>query len=330
MPVPGPGGGLLSPWGAVLLHLHLLLQTSTVVESSCQGHADGLLLVPKHRAQPPLTSSPCDATRRWAPAALIHQLATTHHQKKRVTNMSEPGGGGVCGCVMCGCVGVWVCVEEGVRGVCVWCVVCGGWCQFVFTAKMLKISTRSTSFVFVGANNCSEGCAHTESSYTPSSASTFASASKFRSSLHAINGLPLDRLALAPIDGATSFQRPQKASKRSLGRRIRIHAGASERIPERMCTWAGTERSTAVVVTRACKRTSVCKRALVRAHTKERRSTERAGPAECRYHIASTRARRGVAVEIASGHQSFGRDGTGTRDSEWTFAGLLSSELAHT
>ena len=50
--LPGPGGGLLSPWGAVLLHLHLFLRTSTVVESSCQGHADGLLLVPKHRAQP--------------------------------------------------------------------------------------------------------------------------------------------------------------------------------------------------------------------------------------------------------------------------------------
>ena len=55
--LPGPGGGLLSPWGAVLLHLHLLFRTSTVVESRCQGHADGLLLVPKHRAQPPLTSS---------------------------------------------------------------------------------------------------------------------------------------------------------------------------------------------------------------------------------------------------------------------------------
>ena len=53
----GPGGKLLAPWGAVLLHLHLLLRTSTVVESSCQGHADGLLFVPEHRTQPPLSSS---------------------------------------------------------------------------------------------------------------------------------------------------------------------------------------------------------------------------------------------------------------------------------
>ena len=37
--LPGPGGGLLYLWGAVLLHLHLLLRTSTVVESSCQAEA---------------------------------------------------------------------------------------------------------------------------------------------------------------------------------------------------------------------------------------------------------------------------------------------------
>ena len=68
--LPGPGGNLLSPWGAVLLHLHLFHRTSTVVESSCQGHADGLLLVPKHRAQPPLSSPPSSS--RGLPAELCH------------------------------------------------------------------------------------------------------------------------------------------------------------------------------------------------------------------------------------------------------------------
>ena len=46
------------------------LRTSTVVESSCQGHADGLLLVPKHRAQPPLSTPPSSS--RGLPAELIH------------------------------------------------------------------------------------------------------------------------------------------------------------------------------------------------------------------------------------------------------------------
>ena len=50
--VPGSGAGVLSPWGSVLLQLHLfLLRSSTVVECSCRSHADGLLLMPKHRTQ---------------------------------------------------------------------------------------------------------------------------------------------------------------------------------------------------------------------------------------------------------------------------------------
>ena len=75
-PWAGPGGGLLSPWGAVLLHLHLLLRTSTVVEISCQGFADGLLLVPKHRAQPLLTSSPSGSSTLELPARFSHEIAT--------------------------------------------------------------------------------------------------------------------------------------------------------------------------------------------------------------------------------------------------------------
>ena len=97
--LPGPGGNLLSPWGAVLLHLHLFLRTSTVVESSCQGHADGLLLVPKHRAQPLLSSPPSSSC--GLPAELCH----CSPRKKKVTNLSEPGGGRGGGVVV-----VWWCV----------------------------------------------------------------------------------------------------------------------------------------------------------------------------------------------------------------------------
>ena len=39
-----------------------------MVESSCQGNADGLLLVQKHRAQPPLTSSPSGSRTLELPA----------------------------------------------------------------------------------------------------------------------------------------------------------------------------------------------------------------------------------------------------------------------
>ena len=70
--LPGPGGNLLSPWGAVLLHLHLFQRTSTVVESSCQGHADGLLLMPK------LSSPPSSS--RGLPAELCH---CSQRQNKR-------------------------------------------------------------------------------------------------------------------------------------------------------------------------------------------------------------------------------------------------------
>ena len=47
--LPGSGAGVLSPYG-VLLHLHLRLpRTSTLVESSCQSHADAVLLVSQRR-----------------------------------------------------------------------------------------------------------------------------------------------------------------------------------------------------------------------------------------------------------------------------------------
>ena len=52
------------------------LRTSTLVECSCQSHADGLLFVPEHRTQPPLTTSPCDSTSCGSLARLTHEKAT--------------------------------------------------------------------------------------------------------------------------------------------------------------------------------------------------------------------------------------------------------------
>ena len=61
----GPGGCGLAPWSAVL-GVHIV----RVVHHHCQGHADGLLLVPEHRTQPPLTPSLSSA--HGLPAGLIH------------------------------------------------------------------------------------------------------------------------------------------------------------------------------------------------------------------------------------------------------------------
>ena len=73
----GSGAGLLSPRGGVLLQLHHLhLWSSTVVECSCQSHADGLLLMPQHGTQPPLTSSPSGSRTLELPARFSRQLAT--------------------------------------------------------------------------------------------------------------------------------------------------------------------------------------------------------------------------------------------------------------
>ena len=47
----GPGGCRLAPWSAVR-GVHL---AGRVVQHRCQGHADGLLFVPEHRTQPPLS-----------------------------------------------------------------------------------------------------------------------------------------------------------------------------------------------------------------------------------------------------------------------------------
>ena len=57
-PSPGPGGCVLAPWSAVL-GVHPVVR---VVQHRCQGHADGLLLVTKPRAHPPLSASPCDSS----------------------------------------------------------------------------------------------------------------------------------------------------------------------------------------------------------------------------------------------------------------------------
>ena len=70
----------------VLLQLHLLLRTSTVVECSCQSLADGLLLVPEHRTQPPLTSTP-SCTSWWSPARVSHHCATQRNEVR--ANLSE-------------------------------------------------------------------------------------------------------------------------------------------------------------------------------------------------------------------------------------------------
>ena len=80
--------------------------TSTVVESSCQGHADGLLLMPKHRAQPPLTTSPSSS--RELPAELIHCWPRKNTEDN--ANLSEPVVVVVCGWCWCWCGGVCVCV----------------------------------------------------------------------------------------------------------------------------------------------------------------------------------------------------------------------------
>ena len=63
---------------------------STFSFGPCQGHADGLLLVPKHRAQPPLTSSPSSS--RGLPAELSHEIAT-QRERPKFTNLSELVGG---------------------------------------------------------------------------------------------------------------------------------------------------------------------------------------------------------------------------------------------
>ena len=72
---------LQSPWRAVL-SVHL---AARMVQRCCQGHADGLLFVPEHRTQPPLSSSLSSA--HGLPAELIHHK---QHTQKGVTNLSEP------------------------------------------------------------------------------------------------------------------------------------------------------------------------------------------------------------------------------------------------
>ena len=67
-PPPPP----LSPWGAVLLHLHLLLGQALWWRAAARA------------MRTVCCSCRIIATRRWSPAALIHPLATTLHQKKRV------------------------------------------------------------------------------------------------------------------------------------------------------------------------------------------------------------------------------------------------------
>ena len=59
--LPGPGGKLLAPWNTIL-SVHLADQ---VEQRCCQGHADGLLFVPEHPTQSPLSPA------RWSPAGLL-------------------------------------------------------------------------------------------------------------------------------------------------------------------------------------------------------------------------------------------------------------------
>ena len=53
-----------------------------------QGHADGLLFVPKHRTQPPLSPPPSGTTISGQPAGHIH---CCNSQKKRSRALFEPG-----------------------------------------------------------------------------------------------------------------------------------------------------------------------------------------------------------------------------------------------
>ena len=82
---PGPGGGLQSPLGAVLLR--------AVVRRSDQGHADGLLFVSPQRSRRSLR-------RRATPPAGGRRLDSSINSKlhfakrKGSQNLSEPGGGG--------------------------------------------------------------------------------------------------------------------------------------------------------------------------------------------------------------------------------------------
>ena len=81
-PSPFPGC-VLAPWSAVL-GVHLV---ERVVQHRCQGHADGLLLVTKPRAHPPLSASLCDSS-SGSLAGLSHEQMQRANKSRSPTCLS--------------------------------------------------------------------------------------------------------------------------------------------------------------------------------------------------------------------------------------------------